>query len=146
MNLNHMISSFWNISYWWLRICKNLTQLIKQEIQQELKHHTAKQFGTLPQGLLVKTPCLHFRGLGFNPWVEKICWRRVWQPTPVFFPGEPHGRRSLAGYSPWGHKIPDTTEATEHTHAGTLGSIGVKWGPEGAASWTRVNCLLNLLN
>ena len=27
-----------------------------------------------------------------------------WQPTPVFLPGEFHGQRSLAGYSPWGHK------------------------------------------
>ena len=31
-------------------------------------------------------------------------WRRKWQPTPVFLPGESHGQRSLAGYSPWGHK------------------------------------------
>ena len=28
-------------------------------------------------------------------------WRREWQPTPVFLPGESHGQRSLAGYSPW---------------------------------------------
>ena len=31
-------------------------------------------------------------------------WRRKCQPTPVFLPGESHGQRSLAGYSPWGHK------------------------------------------
>ena len=31
-------------------------------------------------------------------------------PTPVFFPGEPHGRRSLVGYSPWGRKESDRTE------------------------------------
>ena len=31
-------------------------------------------------------------------------------PTPVFLPGEPHGRRSLVGYSPWGRKESDTTE------------------------------------
>ena len=36
--------------------------------------------------------------------VYRSCWRREWQPTPVFFPGESHGQRSLAGYSPWGHK------------------------------------------
>ena len=41
-------------------------------------------------------------------------WRRAWQPTPVFWPGESHGQRSLAGCSPWGHKESDTTEATEH--------------------------------
>ena len=33
-----------------------------------------------------------------------IPWRRKWQPTPVFLPGESHGQRNLAGYSPWGHK------------------------------------------
>ena len=47
----------------------------------------------------------------FNPWIGKIP-RRAWQPTPVFFPGEFHGQRSLAGYSPYGHKEPDMTEAT----------------------------------
>ena len=31
---------------------------------------------------------------------QEICWRRKWQPTPVFFPGEFHEQRSLAGYSP----------------------------------------------
>ena len=38
--------------------------------------------------------------LGFDPWVGKIPWRRKWQPTPIFLPGESHGQRSLAGYSP----------------------------------------------
>ena len=46
----------------------------------------------------------------FNPWVGKIPWRRKWQPTPVFLPGEFHGQRSLVGYSPWGHKELDTTQ------------------------------------
>ena len=36
----------------------------------------------------------------FDPWVEKIPWRRKWQPTPVFLPGKSHGQKSLAGYSP----------------------------------------------
>ena len=46
----------------------------------------------------------------FDPWVRKIPWRMAWQPTPVFFPGESHGQRSLAGYSLWGQKKSDTTE------------------------------------
>ena len=37
---------------------------------------------------------------GFNAWVGKILWRRDWQPTPVFFPVEFHGQRSLTVYSP----------------------------------------------
>ena len=32
-------------------------------------------------------------------------WRRTRQPTPVFLPGKSHGQRSLAGYSPWGHRV-----------------------------------------
>ena len=51
----------------------------------------------------------------YNSWVGKIPRRRAWQPTPVFLPGEPHGQRSLAGYSPWDHKESDMTEATWHT-------------------------------
>ena len=54
--------------------------------------------------------CLQCRRTGFDSWVGKISWRREWLPTPVFLPGEFHGQRSLAGYSPWGHKESDTTE------------------------------------
>ena len=46
---------------------------------------------------------------GFNPWVEKIRWRRKWQLTPVLLPGKSHGQSILVGYSPWGHKQSDTT-------------------------------------
>ena len=42
--------------------------------------------------------------------VGKIPWRREWQPTAVFLPGESHGQRSLEGYGTWGHKELDTTE------------------------------------
>ena len=51
------------------------------------------------------------RSLGLeDPWVGKISWKRKWQPTPVFLPGEFHGQRSLAGYSPWGHKESGMTQ------------------------------------
>ena len=52
----------------------------------------------------------------FSPWVGKIFWRREWQPTPVFLPGESHGQRSLAGYGPWGLKESHTTEATNQAY------------------------------
>ena len=55
------------------------------------------------------------RRYGLEPWVRKMPWRRKWQLTPVFWPEESHGQRSLVGYSPWGHKQLDTTE---HAHAG----------------------------
>ena len=45
----------------------------------------------------------------------ELSWRRVWQPTPEFLPGEFHGQRSLAGHSPQGHKESDMTEQLTHT-------------------------------
>ena len=44
--------------------------------------------------------CKKHKRHGFHPWVRKIPWRRAWQPTLVFLPGESHGQRNLAGYSP----------------------------------------------
>ena len=41
-----------------------------------------------------------------------IHWRRKWQPTPVFLPGESQGRESLVGFRLWGHTESDTTEVT----------------------------------
>ena len=54
--------------------------------------------------------CLQCRKPGFDPWVEKIPWRREWQPTPVFLPGELNRQRSLVGYHQWGRKELDMTE------------------------------------
>ena len=56
----------------------------------------------------------------FDPWVRKIPWRRAWQPTAVFLSGESYAQRILTGYSPWGHKESDTTEANEHAHTQSL--------------------------
>ena len=46
----------------------------------------------------------------FSPWNGKTPWRTAWQPTRVFLPGESHGQRSLAGYSPYGYKESGMTE------------------------------------
>ena len=62
--------------------------------------------------------CRRHRSRGFSPWVGKIPWRRKWKPTPVFLPGKCHGQRSLAGYSPWGHKDSDTKYTTNVTEEG----------------------------
>ena len=47
-------------------------------------------------------------------WLLIFCWEYLyicsWQPNPVLLPGEFHGQRSLAGYSPWGCKESDLTE------------------------------------
>ena len=59
------------------------------------------------------------------PWVLKIPWRRAWQPTPVFLPGESHGQRSLVGYSPWGCKESDILKlvSIQHTYVHTYPNI-----------------------
>ena len=56
------------------------------------------------------TVCLQCGRAGFDPWFGKVPWRRAWQPTPIFLPGEFHGQRSLAGYSPWDCRESDMTE------------------------------------
>ena len=48
--------------------------------------------------------CRRCKRQGFSPQTRKIPWRWVWQPTPVFLPGESLAQRSLAGYSLWGRK------------------------------------------
>ena len=64
----------------------------------------------------------------FSPWVRKIPWNRKWQLTLVFLPGESHGQRSLAGYSPWSHKESDMTERlSTHTVKGQAHCCWNQW-------------------
>ena len=60
---------------------------------------------------------------GFNPWVGKIPWRRKWHPTPVFFPGEPHGQSSLL--QSIGSQRVKHNWVTEHNHKSL--SIQIQW-------------------
>ena len=62
--------------------------------RQRFKQGT-KTWYEFPWWLSDKESACQCRRLGFNPWVRKIPWRRAWQPTPVFLPGESHGQRSL---------------------------------------------------
>ena len=63
-------------------------------------------------------------------------WRRQWHPTPVLLPGKSHGRRSLVGCSPWGHKESDTTERLHFPFS--LSCIG-----EGNGNPLQCSCLEN---
>ena len=67
-------------------------------------------------------PCRRCRRSGFNSWVWKILWKRKWQPTSVFLPGESHGQRSLVGCLPWGPKESDMTEQLS-THSQALNRL-----------------------
>ena len=56
-----------------------------------------------------------WRTCRLDPWVRKITWRRTWQPSPVFLPGEFHGQMSLEGYS---DGVPKSwTRLSDSTHA-----------------------------
>ena len=68
----------------------------------------------------------HFSSICANKLQSQVPWRRAWQPTPVFLPGEFHGQRSMAGYSPWGHKELDTTEQLTLSHF--RGRFGIELG------------------
>ena len=62
-----------------------------------------------------------------------ICWRRKWQPTPLFLPGEFHGQSCLEGYSPWGCKESYRTEQLNHHHHQSH-LLGLPWGSDSKES------------
>ena len=74
----------------------------------------------------------------FHPWVEKIPWRREWQPTPVFLPGESYGQRSLVCYSPtvlqstvwWGRKASEMTVTNTQKHSQLTNNIVIVLGKQ----------------
>ena len=66
--------------------------------------HTHMYIYGFPGGSSGKKPArqcrLDIKRRGFDLWVGKIRFRKVWRPTPVFLSGESHRQRSLAGCSP----------------------------------------------
>ena len=77
-----------------------------------------------------------------------IAWRREWQPTPVFLPGELHGQRNLVGYSSWGRKELVTTEDWHyHTLSSGLRALhGFDQVHLATTFWHRQYCLVKLLS
>ena len=72
---------------------------------------------SLPKGRSSHIPITHLWFLYVSSsLVRKIPCRRKWISTPVFLPGESHGKRSLVGYSPWGRQESDTTEQLTLTY------------------------------
>ena len=94
------------------RITKHYLLYLDKQIKMicsNISNNMASLVAQWQSGLIVRL-------VRFDPWIGKIPWRRKWQPTPVFWPGESHGQRSLMGYSPWGCKELDMTEATQHAY------------------------------
>ena len=78
------------------------------------------------------------RRQGFKPWVGNICWRRKWQPTPVFLSRKSHGQRRLADLQSMGSQKSQTrlkqlnnrTSHCVHTTPMTHSPVG---GPAGCS-------------
>ena len=78
---------------------------------------------------MVKRQPANARRRRFDPWVGKIPWRRRWLLAPVFLLGEFYGQRSLADYSPEGHKVSDTAKRLTHfkrSMASTNVHVGIR--------------------
>ena len=66
--------------------------------------------GLCVSGKELPCQCRRCRRRRLDPWIGKIPWSSKWQATPVFLLRKFHGKRSLLGCSPWGHKESDMTE------------------------------------
>ena len=84
-----------------LLLCLTLLLICKLERKAEKSAH----LGGFPFGTVVKDPSAMLETWETETWVwsldQEDPWRKPWQPTRVFLPGESHGQRSLAGYSTW---------------------------------------------
>ena len=122
------LTLFWIRLWWWTQAIthsskpteiqeQNQTQQIRWTLgdnfflkhilgctQQNLKAKSHWSLHSWSSGLPPKFENKQCRRHRFDSWVGKIPWRRKWQPTPGFLPGESQGRGSLAGYCPWGSK------------------------------------------
>ena len=104
---------------WYSAVCRSF-QLFTTEYDVSLEKAMAPHSSTLSwkipwveePGGLQSMGSLRVR----HDWATSLSlfthWRRKWQPTPVFLPGESQGRGSLVGCHLWGRTESDTTEAT----------------------------------
>ena len=139
MGLKKAISNDKN-AQWVSSLCRNLLRPRAEELG-------------LPWWIRQQGNYLQCQRPRFDPWVGKIPWRREWQLSPVFRPGECHGQRNLAGYSPWGCKESDMTNTFSSLfHLCRWGDrlsdsseelLQTGWGWEGQQImwfWRRVTC------
>ena len=86
-------------------------------ISQEVNPHLAQSTHTYqpPWWLCGKESTCQFKRHTSSLWVEKIPWRKKWQPTPVFLPVKSHGQKTREGYSPGGSQSVRHDLATEFT-------------------------------
>ena len=95
----HSVPRFPSPHVWTFKLCSHKSQGGKRGSTVALTQATGSTSGEEPS-----CQCRTSNTFRSSPWFGTILWRREWQPTSVFLPGESHRQRSLVGYSPWGHK------------------------------------------
>ena len=104
----------WNLSHWTTR--EVTLTFVLCEFFFAYKYVLEQGF---PGGTSGKKPaCQHrtCKGCGFDPWVRKILWRRAWQPTPVFLPGESPWTEKPGGLQSMGSQRDNWSNLAQHTH------------------------------
>ena len=91
---NSFLENFVDRGIWWVTVHRTVKG--RTRLEQLSTHACVEQRWA---SLLAQSSACQYRRAGFDPRVGKIPWRRKWQTTPVFLPGESHGQRNLAGYS-----------------------------------------------
>ena len=118
----------------WAAPAGSFSNFISWEKASKYLQGFSRAGGTFPGGTSHKEPafqCRRHKRCRFDPWIREIPWRRAWQPTLIFLPGESHGQRSLVGYSPWSCRVRhDWSDlACTHSRAETSGLLWVKQNP-----------------
>ena len=78
--------------------------IISKSAIKGLNHRRPPVWASLGAQMVKFLPAMWETWVQFLGW-EDPDWRREWQPTPVFLPGEFHGQRNLEGYNPWGGRV-----------------------------------------
>ena len=120
--MNSLYSDHVLSSSWMEKKIKSMKKKVLTKFAEDTFDKSARRYST-NQGFPCDTSdkelafqCRRRKRHRFDPHVGKILWRREWQPTPVFMPGESYGQRSLESCSSWGlSKELDATEATACT-------------------------------
>ena len=106
----------------WLGNQESLSKGERSEDVYHTDYHLREGLRTCgsPGGSVVRNLPVNAGHMGSVSRSGRYPWRKKWQPAAVSLPGESHGQRSLAGYSPQGHTESDTAE---HAHACAEGSV-----------------------